>query len=232
MRRLIAVVTCHRYRGRAQAIRETWARDVSGADVRFFFGVNATEEPWPDEVRLDVPDDYDHLRHKVQAVFGWAVAQGYDWVFKTDDDVLVLPERLLNNFVAFDYVGRVREPSRENVAPRIYGDSERQFCSGFGYWLSARAARVVAEAPDNGDWAEDRFAGQALARVGLRPVHDRSILLWPPLSGHYCSLPNDKCTACALQYAQASVICPYARPDAVRGLYRYQREAGYIPTGL
>lgn len=239
MRRLIAVATCHKYRQRADIVRHTWAVDVGDqADVRFFFGRDPQNhdgnmESWPEEVHLEVPDDYDHFRHKVQAIFRWAVEQGYDYVLKTDDDVVIFPDRLFSTFQARDYAGRVRGPSQENVAPAIYGQSEAPFCSGFGYWLSRRAAEIVASAPDNGDWAEDRFAGQALNRAGIQPFHLRTHLLWPPISGHFCSRPNTECGACWAQYNAASVICPYARPIAVAELYRWYKEAKqFIPTWL
>lgn len=233
MRRLIAIVTCHKFRARADVLRHTWAPDVGDqADVRYFFGSNALDEPWPEEVRLDVPDDYEHLRFKVQAMFAWSVSQGYDFTFKTDDDVYVIPERLFASFTSHDYAGRVRGPSQENVAPAIYGRNEAPFCSGFGYWLSNRAARIVSTAPDNGDWAEDRFAGQALFRAGINPYFNRGFLLWPPLSGHFCSHPNKECGACWAQYKSAAVICPYARPEAVPVLHQYYKESGFIPTWL
>lgn len=205
------------------------------ADVCYFFGHGPLDfdgVQWPEEVRLDVPDDYEHFRPKVQAMFRWAVDQGYDFVFKTDDDVLVIPQRLFSGFTHHDYAGRVRGPSQENVAPQIYGRAEAPFCSGFGYWLSNRAARIVANAPDNGDWAEDRFAGQALFRAGINPYFNRGFLLWPPLSGHFCSKPNRDCAACWAQYRAAAVICPYARPEAVATLHGFYKESGFIPTWL
>lgn len=235
MRRLIAVVTCHKYRARADMVRRTWAAEVGPeqADVRYFLGEGGFDGPlWPEEVRLKVPDDYEHLRHKVQAVMAWAVKQGYDHVFKTDDDVLVLPQRLFEQFVQWDYSGRVRGPSQENIAPRIYGQAEAPFCSGFGYWVSARSAGVAAASPDNGDWAEDRFVGQALARAGIRPYHHRTHLLWPPMSGHFCTKPNKECGGCVVQYSGASVICPHGRPDAVATLWRWYKDTGFIPTWL
>jgi len=236
MRRLIAIATCHKFRARADLLRHTWVPDVGDrADVRFFFGkssLGVDGKLWDEEVELDVPDDYEHFRYKIQAIFRWSIEQGYDFTFKTDDDVYVIPERLFEQFVGNDYVGRVRGPSQENVAPRIYGVSESSFCSGFGYWLSNRAARIVANAPDNGDWAEDRFAGQALFRAGINPYFNRGYLLWPPLSGHFCSRPNKECGACWAQYRTASVICPYARPDAIAILHRYYKDSGFIPTWL
>lgn len=231
MRLLIAVVSCHKFRERADLLRHVWVPDVRDADVRFFLG-RGHGEPKPDEVWLDVADDYRSLRQKVQTVFGWAVAQGYDAVFKTDDDVLVLPDRLVKIFVRRDYVGRVRGPSRENDAPRIYGPNESSFCSGFGYWLSRKAAGIVAEAPDNGDWAEDRYVGNVLARSGIRPVHDDTILLWPPLQGHYCHVPNGRCRSCVAQYAGASVLCPHQRPEVIPKLYDSYKKTSFIPTHI
>lgn len=230
MRLLIAIASCGKFRARVQALRDTWIPAVKDMDVRVFLGHHA--EPGQDEVQLDVPDDYKHLRHKVQAMFRWAVDQGYDAVFKTDDDVLVLPDRLLSGFIRYDYVGRVRGPSRENDAPRIYGAAESNFCSGFGYWCSRRAAEIVANAPENSDWAEDRFSGNALARAGIKATNDPAMLLWPPLVGHYCSAPNEKCSSCLAQYAIASVICPHRRPETIPVLWKWYLEKGFIPTEL
>ena len=54
MKILFAIMTCHAYRSRAQAQRETWVKDVpEGVDCRFFLGGSATAQN-PDEVILDV----------------------------------------------------------------------------------------------------------------------------------------------------------------------------------
>jgi|SRR5579859_7164056 len=232
MHPLIAVITCGKFRERAYAQRRTWVKDAHGFDVRFFLG-QGNEAAYDDEVLLDCPDDYKSLRLKTQLMFRWAADAGYQQILKTDDDVLVIPERLRHAFCGDDYRGRVRGPSQENDAPRIYGAKETHFCSGFGYILSQRAARIVAEAPDNGDWAEDRFAGNALVRAGIVPVHDIRFLLWPPLGGHACGVPNVNCGACRAQYAYAAVICPYARPNVPEILYGfYKNHGGFIPTWL
>lgn len=231
MRRLIAIVSCHHYRSRADVLRDTWAKIASSSfDVRFFLGGGQPERD--DEVIIDAPDDYKSLRLKTQKVFSWAYAQGYNHIFKTDDDVYVIPKRLMDAFIMRDYVGRVRGPSRENVAPQIYGPGESSFCSGFGYWLSQGAAKIVAEAKDNGDWAEDRFVGNVLAQRGIRPIHDPNIMLWPPLTGHFCHLSNDHCISCRRQYQTASVICPYAKPGVISEMHKRYIETGVIPTWL
>ena len=51
---------------RLQAVRATWWPDIPpNVDGRFFFGRGADREPLPDEVFLDVPDNYECLPHKV-----------------------------------------------------------------------------------------------------------------------------------------------------------------------
>src|SRR5689334_16973857 len=139
MRVLIAIMTCEALRHRADVQRRTWVRDVVGADVKFFLARNG-HNPLPDEVHLDVPDDYLSLRPKVQAMCNWALAQGYDFIFKTDDDTLVIPRKLLaSGFQQYDYAGRYRGPSgtypchRDNVllpnGVDLYGTKETGFAS-------------------------------------------------------------------------------------------------------
>ena len=59
MKVLIAVLSCELYRinGNNQAMRDTWLPLVSGADYKIFMGQGSTCSQ-PDEVFLDVPDDY------------------------------------------------------------------------------------------------------------------------------------------------------------------------------
>lgn len=239
MKQLIAVMTSRlfpKFTERANIARNTWALDAadSGWDVRFFVGSRPeflgllTD----DEVLLDAPDDYKGLRIKTQKMFAWAVARGYDRILKTDDDVYVIPSRLGDGFERYDYVGRVRGPSRENDAPRIYGSAEVSFCSGFGYVLSQRAAQIVAEAPDNGDWAEDRFAGQALFRAGIRPTNNPGMKLWPPLEGHLCGREHGTCPSCLAQYDGAVVVCPYDKPSVIPRMHEMFKQSGAIPTRI
>ena len=166
MRRLIAVVTCHagKYRERANAQRETWVKTVPGSpfDLKFFLGTPPTPDivPQPDEVFLPVDDGYHGMPAKVQAMCKWAFDAGYDYVFKTDDDCYISIANLLAApHAPHDYVGRFRGPS---------GGYPADYASGFGYHLSRRAMEVVASAPLNGDWAEDRYVATVLAAAGIQ----------------------------------------------------------------
>ena len=222
MRILIAILTCEKYHWRRVLLEKTWVRAVpAGVDVKFFTGQD-----------VGVPDEYRQLPNKVRAVFAKAVAEGYDRILKVDDDILVLPERLLATMTKHDYVGRIRPASREFGGPELYSDQEKPYASGFAYWVSRHAADVVARTPDNGDWAEDRFAGQALWQAGIQPTLDNRFLIWPPINGHVCTYPNPKCPPCRQEFAQASVLCPHQREDAIVELWDYYRTTGFIPTHL
>ena len=162
---LIGIVTCERFKDRADQLRKCWAgRAAHGASIRFFLA-RQDRPPLPDEVYLDVPDDYPSLPLKVKAMCQWARQNGFSGgLLKVDDDVVdFYPDRLLADTPQQDYVGFL------NNAPSPYVP----YCSGFSYWLSYRAMTIVADAKiPEGEWAEDRFVGGVLFDAGIRPVHD------------------------------------------------------------
>jgi hypothetical protein len=181
---LIAVETCHQfnydmravddcmilYRGpemdfttpRTPAIRATWWKDIPPeVDKRFFFGMPTLRQPLEDEIFLAVADDYVHLPYKTKAICQWAVENKYDWMFKADDDTFLYVNRILSSdFKTHPWTGRY------NGGEFIAG--------GPGYWLNADAMRVVASASVNikNEWAEDKWASNALLRAGFKPNHD------------------------------------------------------------
>lgn len=206
MRTLIAVIGCDRLYSRIQAIRDTWANDVpkdGTVDLRFFFGRGQYTRP-PDEIMLDVEESYAALPAKVQALFRWSVENGYDRTFKVDDDVYVSTVMLLRcNVAPHDYVGRFRGPS---------GGYPADYASGYGYWLSQKAARIVADGPLNKDWAEDRWVGNLLAWKGIQGWKDDAsyIDVYPKL------MPEVICTS---PVGQAAAFCEFADPQALRRMH-------------
>jgi hypothetical protein len=170
---LIAILTCHKNRHRADAQRRTWIQDIHGADYRFFLG-RGDGSPQSDEVWLDCEDDYWNLPDKTKKMCSWALAHRYDFIFKCDDDVLVFPDRLLKSgFEKYDYSGWLsRTFLREDA--KAYYDKPRPCAGGFSYWLSAKAARIVSleEWHVSLDFAEDRFVGNTLAQHGILGHHD------------------------------------------------------------
>lgn len=136
MKTLIAIVNCHSRQEYADAIRSTWLPLVQEADAFFFRGRGATRVPLPDEVWLDCGDGYESLPEKVKAICQWALERGYDFVFKLDDDVVILPRKFLaTGYEAYDFVGH-RNSSKEDPVPPY----------GFCYGLSKKAMQIVSVA--------------------------------------------------------------------------------------
>ncbi len=165
---LIAVTSCHPFRDRADAVRATWGAEVEGADIRYFLGRGETERP--DEIILDCLDGYHYLSQKTQLIRRWALAHGYDYMWKVDDDCYLRPERLLAAKHDAHYVGRLRGPSGNYPGP---------YCSGFCYGLSRKALELIAplDWPMNDDFSEDRWTGNKLLGLGISPHNESQFVV-------------------------------------------------------
>jgi hypothetical protein len=135
MKVLIAVLSCELYRinGNNQALRDTWLPSIKGADYKIFMGQGSTIT-LPDEVYLDVPDDYSNVTYKAKEMYKWAASKDYDYVFKCFPDTYVCPERLLRSgFEKYDYSGNFActPPTGAYV------------CGGTGCWISKKACSVL-----------------------------------------------------------------------------------------
>lgn len=162
MKILVAVKGCERdcQNGFHQAIRDTWAKDVEGADVRFFVGEGRLPLK-DDEIRLSCADDYLSLPHKTREILSWALDRDYDYIFLADTDTYIIPSRLwYTDWEKFDLTGLFNGVIGKPNATE--GKYWAWISGGNGYWLSSRAARIVRDHPYTGDWAEDRITGQAL----------------------------------------------------------------------
>ena len=173
MRLLIAIESCHADRNRHQAQRDTWLRDLSMIEHKFFLGhregVHTMQlNPYePDEVALDVDDSYQALSLKTRAICRWAADRDYDYIFKTDTDTVICPVNFLSSgFQNHDYMGG----SNADIVP-AFSDEIIQFASGgAGYWLSRKALTTVANAASVETSAEDVFVAATLKARGISPV--------------------------------------------------------------
>lgn len=183
MRVLIAIQTCHRLdygchddipardKGdRLTAIRSTWFRGLE-TDHRLFFG-RGSRMPAPDEVLLDCPDDYQSLPWKSQAICRWALDQGYDLIYKSDDDAYVWTDRLLGPGLDearhHDYTGYCLNYPRHLEWAR--------YAQGLGMWLSRRSMEVIAHSPPTSESGEDLYIGKVLYRAGIKVHRDTRYL--------------------------------------------------------
>jgi len=181
MKILIAIASCHSLRHLQDSQRQTWIKDIpKEVDLRYFLGNPNTEDADSDEVFLDVGDGYDYCTAKTIEQSKWVLKNGYDFVYKTDLDTLVVPKNLLaNDFYLYDYVGGKNGP----VSLGGNGsESTGIFASGgAGYWLSRKSVEIVAslEHPDPPRPEEDVIVAQALKRKGIE-LHPDPRYKWEP----------------------------------------------------
>lgn len=183
MKILIALLGSHTQPEHMAAQRETWLQDLDDkADYKYCLGLPGGSEP--DVLYLyqaDGPlwerrgDGVSHrtwvLNRKVEALCRYAVERDYDYVFKCDDDTYVNVDRLLaSGFEQHDYSGSTDRHKAEGIG-------EYRWCQGgAGYWLSNKAAAIVAESGLTTIRAEDFAVGGLLHRHGIHPQHDERYL--------------------------------------------------------
>ena len=177
---LLAIFSCHSYEynlagmkdyfdrpivDRVQGIRDSWLKDVT-CDYKIFKGFGQGRTPLPDEVFLPAIDDYHHSADKLREMIKYALDQGYDRVFKIDDDCYLWYDRLMHNIPNSDYIGSGRGWNVETAKrfPTI-------FAPGFSVWYSKKAMDVLVKAPA-GVYAEDRWSGEALYNAGIHLTTD------------------------------------------------------------
>ncbi len=154
MKVLAALITgaAPKYAARAARCFSTWGKGLpAGYDLKLCTGA-----------ALGVGDDYASLNAKTKAVAAHALAQGYDWLLKVDDDTEIRPSQLAAPDA--DYAGWA---TLDGVP-----EFPTAHCQGGCYWLSRRAFELVAAAPlDYNLTAEDRWVGVLLRDHGIRPLH-------------------------------------------------------------
>lgn len=184
MKTLFAVIS---YQGDAKngnhdLIRETWGKDVVGADLRFFIGRRSSSfVPQNDEVLVDFqrgrscghewwdPKEnccIDFWQYEMREILKWSVEQGYDFTYLCQTDTFLIPAKLMaSGFEKYDYCGHfipealpIGEVSTYDVYNhRLYPWVEE----GAGIMLSLKAVKIVLDAkPDH--WYYGVFIGQAL----------------------------------------------------------------------
>lgn len=218
---LIAVPACHKYaygnhandlkpgitrhtEGRIEAVRSTWWNDINPfsdyVDAKFFYGTapaGMNRKPEADEVFLNVPDDYEHLPQKMQAIYAWALKNGYDYVFKADDDGYLYVDRLMRiDYEKWDQIGF------SNCTHGLGSKCGCYITGGAGYFLSKRALQALVGTPLNTGsphkWAEDWQTGQVLRAKNMRRTGHPGFL--PGFDKHFVNVDevaaNDKIVAC------------------------------------
>jgi len=110
---------------------------------------------------LPCPDDYHSLTQRTRCFCEWALRFGdWDYLFKCDDDTYVAIDRLIQfDTGGRDYIGANPWKHDSRVIPYASG--------GAGYFLSRRAAEIVARNLRHSGGAEDKLVGRILRRHGI-----------------------------------------------------------------
>ena len=163
---IIGALSGWQYPERRERCATTWFSDARrlGMMPVFLMGREGRETGIPavlggsgEMLFLDVPNGYPELPQRTRAFCRWAL-EGDDWtyLFKCDDDSYVSACRLAAYDTAGrDYIGAEWQPGVG------YGSG------GAGYFLSRKAAQIVAENLTEPTGAEDLLVGRLLARAGI-----------------------------------------------------------------
>jgi hypothetical protein len=150
------------YEDRRLRCRRTWFLDARRAGLLPVFLLGAHGEVaqpclLDDRLLLPCPDAYDTLPQRTRWFCRWALAQTeWEYLFKCDDDTYVAMDRL----AAYDQAGR-DYIGAEWSAGVNYGSG------GAGYFLSRKAAEIVAERLTMETGPEDLLVGQVLHEAGI-----------------------------------------------------------------
>lgn len=200
---------CHARQDFAEASRQTWINNIQGADYKIFYGRGNHPLKF-DEVQLDAPDDYYHLITKIYEIVKWAFAHGYDYILKCDDDVYVLPDRLIaSNLRKWDFVGGESFGIDENN--RLFRYQGGVLAPGGAWWLSRKAMQAVLsfERPEEG--ADEPWVASALKQHGIQVHIDARIGCYGNLPyGDYefvnCYLPKELEVIAEYEFNPAQMI--------------------------
>ena len=170
---LIAVKSCQRdlSLGCHNHARK-WAAELKlDADLKCFVGGDQEILTADDEVWLPgVPDDYQSLPLKTRAICRYMLAHHYRHVFLCDNDTSVYVGGFRHFYylhedadVMGEFEGRTKEVPAQTAAGH-HQPAQPAVCypSGGGYFLSRKAAKIVADFDGGHKTAEDRMVGDAI----------------------------------------------------------------------
>jgi hypothetical protein len=75
-----------------------------------------------------------------------------------------------NGFASFDYLGRLRGPAGNYLAP---------YCSGFCYGTSRKALELLAplDWDASEDFSENRWTGNKVLSLGITPINETQFIV-------------------------------------------------------
>ena len=161
---IIGALTAWQLLERRRLCLDMWMADADAMNVDALFLFAAARLAVPELLgnhSLALPclrDAYDRLPQLTRGFCQWALTRtDWDYLFKCDDDTYTSIPRLLNyDLAGRDYVGAEWRPGVR------YGSG------GAGYFLSRRAAEIVAENLTQITGPEDLLVGKVLRDAGIK----------------------------------------------------------------
>ena len=222
MQILIGALSGWKYQERRQRCLQTWMHDADRLGIEAVFllacpTADKAERIGPHHLVLPCPDDYASLPQRTRWFCRWALSTEYsalscpwDYLFKCDDDTYVNIPRLApyaEQLAARDYVGAEWRPGVGYAS------------GGAGYFLSRKAAGVVAEHLRQPTGAEDLLVGQILARhaiqLSLEPrfIPFGSATHRPTRDNHLITLHGTGAEAFLAAHAETGLAVVGVRPN-------------------
>lgn len=191
---LIGILSGIGYVERRERCRRCWNDKLGG-----YFLVGRHDhlamEAGVDYYRLNVPDDYPSLPQKTRAfcleAFRADELRGsrcWDYLFKCDDDTYIAADRFLAALPLLrgNYIGAEYTPGwGRNTYGHPYASG------GGGYFLSRKAAKIIAENMTEETGCEDVLVGQHLHRAGIGLTMDNRFVGAPYLGADHRPLPGN-----------------------------------------
>lgn len=218
MKIIVGVLTKSEMTQRRRACEDTWfcrLRQANNVTALFLTGMNEMDGSYVegDTLLLASRDDYMALAYKTKAFCQWAMTQEFDYLFKCDDDTFIATDRFLEYQPEGDYIGV--DPC-DHINPKFAS-------GGAGYWLSRRAAQIVADMDVKAicsrekckPCSEDLVVYHALMEKGIKFVQDKRFQAWNQPHRH----PHA---------ANEIITCHYIKPEE---MCRMDQKMQDIQTG-
>jgi hypothetical protein len=208
---IVGVLSCEKTTDRRNACRVTWVKDLNSLGIRCYFLVGNPEQDEEFIIKDDVlylkcPDTYKHLPQKTHLFCKWAMSQEFDYLLKCDDDSYVYANTLNNYTLAYDYIGTF---------------SAGHYFSGAGYFLSRKAAAIIASEMTEKEGAEDKLCGYHL------DLHGKDIK-WRKekrIKGWGSNLSDDE----QRLHDPSTILDHYNRKELMFKKHAISRESVYTP---
>ena len=182
---ILLICGCRRYKEYLTAAIERFGRQTGWEVIGVVGDAETNFDPNTRVLTVAAKDTYETLPAKLHAAFMWISKHRplCPGIFKTDDDMVfdrvALVDTIYSNLVVPYWGVKVDACSAgviENV--RIGPHAKHQaavYCFGAGYWISAKALKVVLSAGDDyrSSYIEDVCTGFVLNRVGIVPQRIR-----------------------------------------------------------